>query len=85
MKVFTAKPFERDYAKLPERVRQLADKKLILFLENPRHPSLRAKKMEDPRDIWEGAITKSYRFTFQITGDAYVLRRIGIHDILRTP
>ena len=61
------------------------DRKLAPFLENPRHPSLHVKKMNDPRDIWEGRITRGYRFTFQIAGDTYILRRIGTHDILRTP
>jgi hypothetical protein len=41
--------------------------------------------MQDPRDIWEGRISRSYRFTFQITEDAYVLRAIGTHDILSKP
>jgi hypothetical protein len=41
--------------------------------------------MEDPREIWEGRITQGYRFTFQIVGDIYLLRRIGTHDILRRP
>ncbi len=63
----------------------MAKRKLTLLLENPRHPSLRIKKMEDPRQIWEASITKSYRFTFQIQRDTYLLRRIGTHDILKTP
>jgi len=37
------------------------------------------------RDLWDGRITKDYRFTFQIIGDTYILRRIGKHDILKTP
>ena len=85
MKILTTKPFDRDYEGLPESIRDTVDKKLQLFMENPHHPSLRIKKMEDPRDIWEGRISRSYRFTFQIQGDTYVLRRIGTHDILRTP
>lgn len=85
MKIFTTKPFEDDHAALPATIQDIVDRKLALFLENPRHPSLRVKKMNDPRDIWEGRITRGYRFTFQIAGDTYILRRIGTHDILRTP
>lgn len=85
MKVLTTKPFDKDYAALPETIKDLTKRKLKLLLENPRHPSLRIKKIEDPRDIWEGRITQSYRFTFQIKGDMYLLRRIGTHDILKTP
>jgi len=85
MKLLTTKPFEEDYAALPETIKNLTNCKLALFLQNPRHPSLRIKKMENPREIWEGRITKSYRFTFQVSGDTYLLRRIGAHDNLRTP
>jgi len=41
--------------------------------------------MQDPREIYEGRMTKSYRFTLQITGDTYVLRKIGTHDLLKNP
>ena len=85
MRVIVTKPFEKDYADLPADIRQLTDKKLAIFLENPRYPSLRVKKMEDSRNIWEASITKSYRFTFQIKDDLFILRRIGTHDILRNP
>ena len=60
-------------------------KKLALLLSNPRHPSLNIKKMQDPRDIWEARISDSYRFTFQIKGDVYILRKVGAHDILKKP
>ena len=85
MKTLTSKPFDKDYQSLPEKIQNLTNGKLRLLLQNPHHPSLRIKKMEDPREIWEGRITKNYRFTFQIKGDTYVLRRIGPHDILKTP
>ena len=85
MKVLTTRPFEADYAALPEQIRRLVDHKLKLFLQNPRHPSLQAKKMLDPREIWECRITRSYRFTFQLEGGVCILRRVGTHDILRTP
>ena len=85
MRLLTTRPFEADYAALPERFRKLADQKLALFVESPRHPSLRIKKMHDPRGIWEGRITREYRFTFQMAGDACIHRRIGPHSILKTP
>ena len=63
----------------------LTDKQLELLLSNLQHPSLNIKKMQDPREIWEGRVTESYRFTFQIQGDDYILRRVGTHDILKNP
>jgi mRNA interferase RelE/StbE len=85
MKLLFTKPFIRDYRRLPQRLQKLTDKQLELLLDNPHHPSLKTKKMQDPREIWEGRLTQSYRFTFQIQGDTYVLRRIGTHDLLRSP
>lgn len=85
MTIQTTKPFDRDYALLPESMKRRAEKQFRLLLENPRHPSLRIKKMEDPREIWEGSITKHYRFTFQIIGEIDLLRRIGIHEMSRRP
>ncbi len=85
MQILTTRPFDEDYAALPKQIRVLVRRKLKLFLQNPRHSSLRVKKMADPRDIWEGRITESYRFTFHWKGDTVVFRRIGTHDILKTP
>jgi len=85
MKIQTTRPFDKDYNALPETVKDRADKQFFLLLENPDHPSLRLKKIKGHPSIWEGRITKSYRFTFQISGDVYLLRRIGTHDILKTP
>jgi len=85
MKTETTRPFDRDYADLPEKIKDQADKQLTRLLSNPRHPSLRLKKMEGYTGIWEGRISRAYRFTFQIEGDTYLLRRIGTHNILKNP
>lgn len=85
MKIQTTKPFDKDYDALPEPIKDTANKQFILLLENPNHPSLRLIKIKGYPNIWEGRITKSYRFTFQISGEMYMLRRIGTHDILKTP
>jgi mRNA-degrading endonuclease RelE of RelBE toxin-antitoxin system len=85
MKIQTTRPFDDDYDALPVSIKDKADKQLTLLLSNPKHPSLQLKKMKGHPDIWEGRITKSYRFTFQIIGEIYLLRRIGTHDILKTP
>lgn len=85
MKIETTRPFDEDYKTLPEAIKERADKQFVLLMENPRHPSLRIKKIKGHPNIWEGRVTKDYRFTFQISGETYLLRRIGTHDILKTP
>ena len=85
MKLAFTKTFVRGYRKLPQDIQGLTDKQLGLLLSNPRHPSLNLKNVQDPRGIWEGRITMSYRFTCQITEDTYILRKVGTHDVLRNP
>jgi mRNA-degrading endonuclease RelE of RelBE toxin-antitoxin system len=85
MKLYFTESFIRDYRALPDHLQKTVEGKLKLFLSSQRHPSLKIKKMQDPRDIWEGRITKGYRFTFQMEGEVCILRRLGTHNILRTP
>ena len=84
MRIQRSRQFREEYERLPDAIKKRAEKQLTLFLQDPHHPSLRTKKMEG-RDIWEGRMTQSYRFTFEIIGDVYRLRRIGTHDILKHP
>lgn len=85
MKLVFTHSFIRDYQALPDHLQKVVANKLKIFLSNQRHPSLKIKKMPDPREIWEGRLTQGYRFTFQITGETCILRRLGTHDLLRTP
>jgi hypothetical protein len=47
MKHFASPAFWEAYRRLPERIRALADKNYALLKENPRHPSLQFKKLDD--------------------------------------
>ena len=85
MKFYITKNFKKKYKKLPKHIKKLSKKQMELLLSNPRHPSLNIKKMQDPRNIWEARISDCYRFTFQINKDAYLLRNIGTHDVLKKP
>ncbi len=77
--------FRREFIALPASIKERAKKQLALFSQNPQYPSLLTKKMEGWGNIWEGRITRDYRFTFAKEGDTYTLRRIGTHDILKNP
>jgi mRNA-degrading endonuclease RelE of RelBE toxin-antitoxin system len=86
MEIRTTRAFDRDYRNLPEEVKRRANKQFSFLLQDPQHPSLRAKKLKSREDIWEARVTRNYRFTFQIISDTYILRRIGKHeDVLRKP
>lgn len=85
MNVIYEPRFLKEYAELPVVIQHRADRQIKLLLQNPRHPSLRARQMEGYPAIYEARVTKQYRFTYTIKGDTYRLRRIGTHDILKTP
>ena len=85
MKIQRTQEFHECFRRLPKNIQGQVKKKLALFFNNPHHPSLKTKKMQGFENIWEGRITKNYRFTFQIQGDVYVLRKVGVHDVLKTP
>ena len=58
------------------------DKFLKLISENPRHPSLRVKKIQGTIDIFEASVNMSVRVTFRfIKPDTVFLRNIGEHDM----
>ncbi|MEK7727351.1 MAG: type II toxin-antitoxin system mRNA interferase toxin, RelE/StbE family [candidate division KSB1 bacterium] len=83
MKLQWSEEFKKDYRALPQHIQKQTDRKLRLLVEDLFHPSLRAKKMKGRKDeMYEASITMNYRVLFQISGDTYLLRRIGTHDIL---
>jgi mRNA interferase RelE/StbE len=49
------------------------------LVEDLRHPSLRAKKYDVARDIWQARVTRDWRFYFTIEDDTYHLHTIIPH------
>ncbi|MBI9039231.1 MAG: hypothetical protein JEY97_13940 [Bacteroidales bacterium] len=86
MRIVRTDSFKKDYKEIPVAVQEKFKKKIILFFENIKHPSLRVKKIGGHKHKWEASIDMFYRFTFEIHHDFYLLRRIGPHDrVLRNP
>jgi len=85
MQLYATEKFKKQYKTLPAPIKKQVKKQLALLMSNINHPSLNSKKMQDPRDIWDARISRSYRFTFQIKNDFYILRTVGTHDILKSP
>lgn len=75
--------FAAEYAALPQPLRQRVDNTLDRLLENPRHPALQAKKMKGFENRWEARVTLNDRLIFSVEGNAYVLLRVGTHDLLK--
>jgi mRNA-degrading endonuclease RelE of RelBE toxin-antitoxin system len=71
--------FQRSYQKLPADIQRAFDKKFLMLLHDIKHPSLRAKKYDESRNLWQGRVTKYYRFYFEIRNDLYIFHEIQPH------
>lgn len=80
MIIYYSELFAEKVKDLPLEVRRALKKKLELLIENPRHPSLRTKKIRGQHNIFEASITMDIRMTWQYTEDGILLRNIGEHD-----
>ena len=85
MKLIFPEPFKRDFQRLPEAIKRRTEAALRLLVSNPHHPSLRVKKVRGEilkgyDNIFEGRITRDYRFFFLIETDEYILLRCGRHE-----
>ncbi len=79
MKLRFTERADKDYADLPEVIRKAFAKQLRFLLENLRHPSLHAKKYSEDMDVWQGRVTRGWRFYFKIEGNEYVILSIIPH------
>jgi len=85
MQIFRTERFQKDARRLPAEVLERLGPALERLVGNPRHPSLRVKKMEGAADIWELRVSNNYRVTFQYCEGGVILRCVGTHHTLRHP
>lgn len=80
MKIYYSQLFAQKVMAQDEKVKKILRRKLKLLIENPKHPSLRVKKIQGQKDIFEASITMSIRITWQYYNDGLLLRNLGEHD-----
>ena len=86
MEIIFTEQFEQAYEKLTSIEKQGVRKALTQSGNNLKHPSLRVKKMEGRKDVWEARSSKRLRMTFEIAGEIIVMRNVGEHDkVLKKP
>ncbi len=76
--------FARQYKKLPTEIQNLAEKKEILFRENPFDPRLKTHKLSGALEgFYAFSINSSYRIIFDFEDKKHTARfyRVGTHDI----
>jgi len=80
MKIAYSENFLMNVKELSYENQKALKKKLEIMVENSRHPSLRTKKVQGQKDIFEASITMDIRMTWQYTESGIFLRNIGEHD-----
>jgi hypothetical protein len=73
---FASTEFWFHYRQLPEAIRELADKNFELMGANPRHPSIRLKKIGS---VWSARIGLHYRALGEDHPDGILWYWIGPH------
>ena len=79
MRLLYTERFRRSYANAPASLQKRYDKQLALLVQNLRHPSLRAKKYGEARDIWQARVDRGWRLYFVVRGDLYYLLDLMPH------
>lgn len=80
MKSMTVASFWDAYRALDEPVRRAAQKTYRLWAENPFHPSLHFKCVNQEEHIWSVRVTIGYRAVGIFEGDTVTWFWIGGHD-----
>ena len=79
MKTSRTKNFIKNTSRLSEAIKKKLEKQLMYLVSGLRHPSLRAKKFDESRGIWQARVDDHYRFYFLIEDDTYILFNILPH------
>lgn len=80
MKLIFSPNASKQVRKLALTIRKKLYKQATLLLTNPRHPSLRSKKMMTAEDKFEARIDYHYRFTYKIGSKEIWILSVGPHD-----
>jgi len=77
--------FVKSYKKLDRVIRLQVEKTLQIIVINPNHPSLRLKRVQGTKDIWEARVNMSIRITLTLSEDTIQLRNVGTHEQVFRP
>jgi mRNA-degrading endonuclease RelE of RelBE toxin-antitoxin system len=76
----TTRDFREALAALPKEVQKRARKNFRLWKDNPRHPSLRFKKVHPTEPIYSARVGRAYRALADVEGGVATWFWIGHHD-----
>jgi len=77
--------FENKFRKLSKNLQKIAARKILLFENNPSHPSLNTHKLKGPMaKFWSFYIDKRYRVLFRfLENNEVIYYDIDTHDIYK--
>lgn len=82
-KLEPSKSFIKNLKKLSKNEQKIIAAKLKILSENPFHPSLRTKKIQRLKDVFECSVNMNIRILWMYNGNIIILLLdIGHHDIL---
>ncbi len=84
MQIFYSSKFAREYKKLPEKIKDLAEQRELVFRKNPFDTILGAHKLHGKlKDFWSFAIGYNYRIIFEFKKDkgTVYFHSVGDHEI----
>ena len=78
-----SKAFRKNLKKMSAIEQRTTAEKLKILIKNPLHPSLRTKKVQRLKDVYESSINMDIRVLWMYKGKRIILLlTIGHHDIL---
>jgi mRNA-degrading endonuclease RelE of RelBE toxin-antitoxin system len=81
LKLTLTERFRKSVLELDPETRDRLKKQIGLLAADPRHPSLRVKKIKGTGSIFEVRVDRDIRFTFEFGGRHEIaLRVVGPHD-----
>ncbi len=86
MKIIYGSKFEREYKKLPWRIKDLTEEKEKIFRENLFDPRLKTHKLSGKlKDFWAFSVDYKYRIIFEISKDKKTIyfHSVSDHDIYK--
>jgi hypothetical protein len=80
MKSLTTRSFREAFRELPTDVQERTRKAYRLFRQNPSHPGLNFKKIDEERNLYSARVGLGYRVIGRMDGPSIIWFWIGPHD-----
>ncbi len=83
MKIYYSNKFAKEYKKLPDKIKLVAEKKEKVFRKNPFDPQLKTHKLTGKlKSYWAFSLDYQYRIIFDFADkDIIWFHSVGTHEI----